>query len=260
MAISVSGRVAIVTGASRGIGRGIAEVLAADGAKVVLVARSAADLGRLERTIAEVGGTAVSHRADVSKRDEMLAMAEACLKRFGRIDILCHNAGIFPTAPVEEVTEAMWDEINAVNLKSTLFAVQACLPAMKAQRYGRIVLTSSVCGLQSGFPGLSAYTATKAGQVGFSRSAAIEFGPHGVTINSVLPGSILTEGLAALGDDYVKEVGRTIPLGRTGDPKEVAHAVQFLASAEAGYITGQTLVVDGGQRLPHTPAMWAMQR
>lgn len=260
MAISVSGRVAIVTGASRGIGRGIAEVLAADGAKVMLVARSESDLGKVERAIAEAGGTAVSHQADVSKRDEMMAMAEACLKRFGRIDILCHNAGIFPTAPVEGVTEAMWDEIHAVNLKSTLFAVQACLPAMKARRYGRIVLTSSVSGLQSGFPGLSAYTAAKAGQVGFSRSAAIELGPYGITINSVLPGSILTEGLAALGDEYVKEVGRTIPIGRAGEPKEVAHAVQFLASAEAGYITGQTLVVDGGQRLPHTPAMWAVLR
>jgi len=260
MAISVSGQVAIVTGASRGIGRAIAEVLAEDGAKVLLVARSEGELAQVERAIAAAGGSAAVHKADVSRRDDMVAMAEACLKRFGRIDILCHNAGIFPTAPVEETTEAMWNQIHDVNLKSTLFAVQACLPAMKAQRYGRIVLTSSVAGMQSGFLGMAAYAATKAGQVGFSRTAAIEFGPHGITINSVLPGSILTEGLAGLGDDYVKEVGRSIPVGRAGDPKEIAHAVQFLASREAGYITGQTLVVDGGQRLPHTPAMWSARR
>lgn len=254
MAISVRDKVAIITGASRGIGRAIAEVLAADGARVLLVARGASELVTLKVSIKADGGTAAICRGDVSRKDDMTAMAATCLERFGRIDILCHNAGIFPTARVEETTEALWDEIHAVNLKSTLFAVQACLPAMKAQRYGRIVLTGSTAGYYSGFPGLAAYTASKAGQIGFSRSAAIEFAPHGIMINSVLPGSVLTDGLAALGEAYVNSVGRGIPIGRVGDPKEIAHAVQFLASAEAGYITGQTLVVDGGQRLPHTPA------
>ena len=254
MAISVQGRVAIVTGASRGIGRAIAEVLAQDGARVMLVARGATDLAKVEASISAAGGEALAHPADVSRGIDMTAMAAACLDRFGRIDILCHNAGIFPIASVEETTEALWDEISATNLKSTLFAVQACLPAMKARRYGRIVLTGSTAGIYSGFPGLAAYTASKAGQIGFSRSAAIEIAPFGITINSVLPGSILTEGLAALGEAYVNAVGRSIPVGRAGDPREIAHAVQFLASAEAGYITGQTLVVDGGQRLPHTPA------
>lgn len=255
MAISVRGKVAIITGASRGIGRAIAEVLAEDGARLLLVARGAADLAKVEAAIRQAGGEVASQRADVSGKDDMAGVAAACLTRYGRIDILCHNAGIFPTAPVEETSEALWDEIHAVNLKSTLFAVQACLPAMRAQRYGRIVLTGSTAGHYSGFPGLAAYTASKAGQIGFSRSAAIELAPFGITINSVLPGSVLTEGLADLGEAYVKEVSRGIPLGRVGEPREIAHAVQFLASTESGYITGQTLVVDGGQRLPHTPAI-----
>ncbi len=254
MAISVQGKVAIITGASRGIGRAIAEIFASDGARVMLVARGAAELEALEASIAAAGGVAAGFRGDVSRRDDMAAMAKACLGRFGRIDILCHNAGIFPTARVEDTTETLWDEIHAINLKSTLFAVQACLPAMKAQHHGRIVLTGSTAGHYAGFPGLAAYTASKAGQIGFSRSAAIEFAPHGITINSVLPGTVLTEGLAALGEAYVSSVGRSIPTGRVGDPKEIAHAVQFLASDESGYITGQTLVVDGGQRLPLTPA------
>ena len=254
MAISVRGKVEIVTGASRGIGRAIAEVLAEDGARLLLVARGAADLATVVAAIKAVGGEVAAHPADVSRKGDMVAMAAACLARFGRIDILCHNAGIFPTAPVEDTTETLWDEIHAINLKSTLFAVQGCLPAMKAQAYGRIVLTGSTAGHYSGVPGFSAYTASKAGQIGFSRSAAIEFAPFGITINSVLPGSVLTDGLADLGEAYVEEVGRSIPIGRAGDPREIAHAVQFLASAEAGYITGQTLVIDGGQRLPHTPA------
>ena len=255
MAISVKDRVAIITGASRGIGRAIAEVMAADGAKLVLVARGEKDLSALEQTLKARGADAMSLSADVSRQSDMENMARVCQSRFGRIDILCHNAGIFPTAVVEETTEEMWDQLLAVNLKSTFFAVRACLPAMKAARYGRIVLTSSVAGLMSGFPTLSAYAATKAGQVGFMRSAAIEFGPSGITINAVLPGSILTDGLEGMGEEYVKAVGDGIPFGRVGMPEEVAHAVQFLASREAGYITGQTLVVDGGQRLPHTPAM-----
>lgn len=255
MAISVRGSVAIITGASRGIGRAIAEVLAADGARLVVVARGKADLEALERNLKASGAEVLAIPADVSQKADMDAMAAACLARYGRIDILCHNAGIFPTALVEDTTEEMWDSLMAINLKSTFLSVRACLKAMKAQRYGRIVLTSSTSGISSGFPTLSAYTATKAGQIGFMRSAAIEFGPFGVTINAVLPGSVLTDGLKGMGDDYVKAVGEGIPIGRVGAPEEMAHAVQFLASREAGYITGQTLVVDGGQRLPHTPAM-----
>jgi len=255
MAISVKDRVAIITGASRGIGRAIAEVLAADGAKVVLVARGRKDLEALERGLKARGADAVAFPADVSRKADMEAVAEACRARFGRIDILCHNAGIFPLATVEKTTEEMWDELSAVNLKSTFLIVRACLATMKAQNYGRIVLTGSTAGYQSGVPMMSAYTATKAGQLGFMRSAAIEFGPHGITINAVLPGTILTDGLVDMGDAYVKAVGESIPIGRAGDPEEVAQAVLFLAAREAGYITGQTLVVDGGQRLPHTPAI-----
>jgi 3-oxoacyl-[acyl-carrier protein] reductase len=252
MADRLNGKVAVVTGSSRGIGKGIAKVFAAEGAKVLIVARDEQAANSVVEEIGKAGGEAAFCRADVSRWADAEAMAQAAVDRFGRLDILVSNAGIFPSARIEAMTEAEWDQVQAVNLKGTFFAVKACFARMKARRYGRIVLTSSITGPVTGFPGWAHYGATKAGMLGFLRSAALEFARHGVTVNAVLPGNIRTEGLADLGAEYIRRMEQAIPVGKLGEPEDVGHAALFLASDEARFITGQTLIVDGGQVLPES--------
>ena len=242
----------IVTGGSKGLGRGIAQVFAREGAKVLVVARQQDAGERTAREIVDAGGTASFFRADVSNWDDVEAMAEAAVDRHGGIDILCSNAGIFPSARVEEMTQVEWDTVNSVNLKGTFFAVKACLPELKKKEEGRILLTSSITGPITGYPGWAHYGATKAGMLGFMRTAAIEFARYNITINAVMPGNIMTEGLDDIGEDYLRRMEQSIPMGKLGDPEDVACAMLFLASHEAKYITGQTLVVDGGQTLPES--------
>jgi 3-oxoacyl-[acyl-carrier protein] reductase len=241
----------IVTGASRGIGRGISQVFAQAGANVALMARGregldavAADLDP-DRTIAIAG--------DVTSRKDLDRTINAARRRFGRLDVFCHNVGIYPETPLEQVTLEEWQTVIDTNLTSTLLAVQACAPAMREQRYGRIVLVSSITGVRVGYPGLSAYSATKAGMLGFMRTAALELAPFGITINGVEPGSVRTEGLVKLGEEAIASMIKHIPIGSLGEPEDVAHTVLFLASDGARFITGQSVVVDGGQTLPEIP-------
>ena len=241
----------IVTGASRGIGRGISQVFAQAGANVVLMARGqegldavAADLDP-DRTIAIAG--------DVTSRKDLDRTINAARHRFGRLDVFCHNVGIYPETPLEQVTLEEWQTVIDTNLTSTLLAVQACAPAMREQRYGRIVLVSSITGVRVGYPGLSAYSATKAGMLGFMRTAALELAPFGITINGVEPGSVRTEGLVKLGEEAIASMIKHIPIGSLGEPEDVAHTALFLASDGARFITGQSVVIDGGQTLPEIP-------
>lgn len=171
---------------------------------------------------------------------------------FGGVDILCANAGIFPAAKLEEMTEGAWDDVFATNLKGMLFSIKAALPHLKKSMAGRIVLTSSITGPLTGYPGWSHYGATKAGMLGFMRTAAIELARFKITINAVLPGNVLTAGISELGQTYIDTMAASIPLKRLGTVEEIGHAVAFLASEEAGFITGQTIVVDGGQTLPES--------
>ena len=189
---------------------------------------------------------------DVTSLDDMQRLAEAAASTHGGIDILCANAGIYPQARIEDLSADDWDRVVATNLKGAFLAVKACLPYLKKSDQGRIVLTSSITGPITGFPGWSHYGATKAGQLGFMRTACIELAKHGITINAILPGNILTESLAALGPDYQRSMAASIPLSRLGTVEDVCYAALFLASKEAGYITGQTIVVDGGQILPES--------
>ena len=242
----------IVTGGSKGLGRGIAQVFAREGAKVLVVARQQDAGEQTAKGIVDAGGTASFFRADVSNWGDVEAMAEATVDRHGGIDILCSNAGIFPSARVEEMTQVEWDTVNSVNLKGTFLAVKACLPELKKKKEGRILLTSSITGPITGYPGWAHYGATKAGMLGFMRTAAIEFARYHITINAVMPGNIMTEGLDDIGEDYLRRMEQSIPMGKLGDPEDVAYAMLFLASHEAKYITGQTLVVDGGQTLPES--------
>ena len=154
--------------------------------------------------------------------------------------MLCANAGIFPAAKLEDMASADWDEVMSTNLKGTFHAVRACVPYLKKSDQARIVITSSITGPVTGFPGWTHYGASKSGQLGFMRTAAIELAKYGITVNAVMPGNIITEGLAGLGADYHRTMAASIPLKRLGTVEDIGHAAAFLASKEAGYITGQT--------------------
>jgi len=249
---SLSGRSVIVTGASKGIGKGIARVFASKGAKVLLAAR---DLPQAEATAAGIrsaGGIASAVAADVSSPEDCARMAATAMERHGGIDIVCCNAGIFPAARLGEMSASDWDQVLDINLKGTFLTVSACLTGLRARGKGRIIVTSSITGPITGYPGWSHYAASKAGQLGFVRTAAIELAPHNITVNAVLPGNILTEGVEALGPEYIARMTAAIPQRRLGSVDDVAYAALFLASDEAGFISGQTIVVDGGQVLPES--------
>lgn len=260
MFTAFDGHAVIVTGASKGIGLGIARVFARSGADVLIVGRSPGPLEAAARGLEEdvaaagAGGRVLALSADVTSRGDCARMAAAALEAFGRLDVLCANAGIFPGAPLATMTEEQIDEVFAVNVKGTMFAVQACLPALEGSGRGRVVLTSSITGPITGYPGWSHYGASKAAQLGYLRTAAIELAPRGVTINAVLPGNIATEGLAEMGEDYRLGMEAVIPQHRLGVVEDIGYAALYFASPQAGYVTGQTLVVDGGQVLPESPA------
>ncbi len=252
MFASLTGRSVVVTGASKGIGKGIARVFAKAGAKVLVVSRN---LDEAEATADELrrdGGIAKGFAADVTDLNDLSVMAEAANAHHGGLDVLCTNAGIFPQAKIEEMSGDEWDHVMATNLKGTFLSIKACLPRLKQSDQPRIVITSSITGPVTGFPGWTHYGASKAGQLGFMRTACIELAKYGITVNAVLPGNILTEGLIALGPDYERQMAASIPLKKLGTVDDIGNAALFLASKEAGYITGQTIIVDGGQIIPES--------
>ncbi len=242
-------QVVIVTGASRGIGKAIAQQFAKEGAKLVLIGRDETSLKKAEETLSS---EALSIQADVSSPEDMERMIQETLANYGKIDVLCHNAGIYPFARLENMTLEQWDEVIGVNLTGTFLAVKACIPFMKSQGYGKIVITSSISGPQTALPGYSHYTASKGGIAGFVKTAAVELAKYRININAVEPGNIQTESFDGLGQEHIDNMVRAIPMGRLGTPEEVANAILFLASKEASYITGQSLIVDGGQTLPES--------
>ena len=250
----IAGRVAVVTGGSRGIGKGIARTLARHGVRVLIASRGEDAAREVVDEIRSAGGTAEWVIADVSVPDDAPRIAEAALEHFGAIDILCSNAGIFPPKSLRELTAAEIDEVFNVNLRGTMLVVKACVPALERSRHGRVILTSSITGPVTGYPGWSHYGASKAGQLGFMRTVAMEVAGAGITVNAVLPGNIKTEGLADLGEEYERTMAAAIPLKRLGTVDDVANTVLFLASDEAAYLTGVAIVVDGGQILPESLA------
>ena len=244
---SLQGQTALVTGGAKGIGKGIATVLRRAGAEVII-----ADIDREhgEATAAVLGGH--YQPLDVRAQDSCRAAIAAAVARFGALDILCSNTGIFPQKTLAEMNEADWDETHGINLKGTFFMVQAAAEAMRPRGYGRIVITSSITGPVTGFPGWSHYGASKAGQLGFMRSAALEYARFGITVNAVMPGNVLSEGLKAQGETYLAQMRAAIPTHTLGTPEDIGYAACFLASREAAYITGQTIIIDGGQILPES--------
>lgn len=252
MLTSLAGRTVIVTGASKGIGKGIAQVFARGGAKVAVVSRNLGEAEATAATLTGSGGTAKGFAADVSLQEDVEALATAVAAEFGGIDILCSNAGIFPQAKIEDLSVEEWDHVMATNLKGTFLSIKGCLPHLKKSNQGRVVITSSITGPVTGFPGWTHYGASKAGQLGFMRTACIELAKYGITVNAVLPGNVLTEGLIDLGEDYCKSMAASVPLKKLGTVEDIGYAALFLASKEAAYITGQTIIVDGGQILPES--------
>ena len=253
MTITIEGKVALVTGAGRGIGKGIAEVFGRSGAKVLVSNRSEASAIEVAEAIRAAGGEASHIACDVSKEADLKAAIAAAVDRYGRLDILAHNAGIYPISAIENMPEALWDEVLDTNLKGTFFATKAAFEVMKKQGSGRIVITSSITGPRTGIAGLAHYAASKGGINGFIKVAAIEFARHGVTVNAIEPGTIATEGIVALGEEYLKQAAAGLPINRLGALDECGYAALFLASDQSAYITGQTIVVDGGQILPESP-------
>lgn len=249
MSQSLKNRVVVVTGGSKGIGLGIAQVFADAGAKVAVMARHA---DQARSAAALIGHGAIGVAGDVTAGDSLRAAYAQIAAQFGGIDVLCANAGIFPLARLEDMTEAEWDETNDTNLKGTFLSVQAAIPYLKASDQGRIVLTSSITGPVTGFSGWTHYGASKAGQLGFMRTACLELAKYGITINAVLPGNIITDTFLQMGADHQAAMVAAVPLKRLGTVADIGYAALYFASREAGYVTGQTITVDGGQILPES--------
>lgn len=242
-------RVALVTGGSRGIGRAIALRLAADGhAVAVNYAANRAAAEEVVETITANGGTAITVRADVGDTDAVTAMFETVEEHLGRVEVLVNNAGITRDDLLLRMGPEAWDQVIQTNLRSVYLCSRAAMRGMLRSRWGRIISVSSVSGI-SGNPGQANYAASKAGIIGFSKSIAREIGSRNITVNVVAPGFIETDMTKGLGTEIAEEVTRRVAVGRLGRPEEIAAAVGYLASDDAAYVTGQTLVVDGGLAL-----------
>ena len=246
MSLRLKGQVALIIGAARGIGAAIAERFCEEGAYIVIADRLA-EAGR--ETARRLDGRFVE--IDVAQvAGNEAAVAEA-VSAYGGLDILVQNAGIYPWTLIENITPEEWDRVLAVNLKGTFLSARAALPAMKARGGGRMVFTSSITGPRVSSPGHGHYSASKGGINGFIKAAALEFSGYNITVNGIEPGNILTDALAEHRPAaFIAMMQDAVPLGRLGTPRDVANAALFLASDDASYITGTTIIVDGGQTLP----------
>jgi 3-oxoacyl-[acyl-carrier protein] reductase len=241
----VEGRVALVTGASQGIGRACALLLANSRAKVALCARNQEKLDQLANEINDTGGEAAAFKLDVSSEDEIKAVVKAVVAKFGKLDILVNNAGITRDQLVMRMKRADWDDVINTNLTAPFLLIQAVISSMLKQRWGRIINITSIFG-QIGQVGQANYSSSKAGLIGLTMSVAREVGSRNITVNAVAPGFIETAMTEVLSAELKENILKNIPLGRSGSDMDVANAVKFLASEEAGYVTGHVLNVNGG--------------
>ena len=254
MGTRLAGKVAIVTGSGQGIGRAIAIAFAREGAVVVIATRTAAHGEETFRLIEAEGGKAIFRQVDIADHDATRAMVDEAAAACGRLDIMVHNAAAFGRRSIEEMDHETLDRLFNVNVKACFTLTQASLPHMRRQGAGRIIVTSSVTGPKVSMPGSGAYATSKAAVTGFIHTAAIELAADNITVNAIEPGYIDTPGLSGLKARFGAErISHFIPAKRLGRPEEIAGPMVFLASDEASYITGETIVVDGGARLPESP-------
>ena len=249
--LGLTGRVAIVTGGSRGIGAAVVELLASCGAHIVVNYLRDEDAADATVNLAQsLGVRAMAIQADVAQLDEAERLVQETVEHFGRVDFLICNAGIWEGAPVEALSEKLWDRTLDINLKGTWAVCRAAVPLMKRQRFGRIVIVSSTAG-QRGEANVSNYAASKGGQIAFTKSLAPELGPFGINVNSVAPGWVETEMTADVFADAEQResIAKGIPLGRAATPEEIAGPIVFLCSEWANHITGEVLNVNGGSVL-----------
>lgn len=246
-----SGQVCVVTGAGQGIGKAIAGVFAAHEAEVVIADLAVESGLSAAEEIRSAKGRAHFFEIDVSDERRVVALVDDVYGRFGRIDVVVHNAAYFPLTAFEDIDDGILARTLSVNLKAAFWLTQAALPCFKRQGKGRVLVTSSVTGARVAYPGLAHYAASKAGINGFIRAAALELAKYNVTVNGVEPGMIETSAADNLGDRaHAEKLASRIPMKRLGSPKDIAFAMAFLASDAASYVTGQTLIVDGGALLP----------
>lgn len=245
----------IVTGAGRGIGRAIAMLFADHGASVIVATRTAHHGHAVVNEIQQLGGRAHLVSTELGSEAEVNRIVSECLALTGSLDVIVHNAAFIPNSPIEQLTDADVEKCFTINVKAGIWFAKASIPAMRARGGGRLLYTSSVTA-QRAYRGCSAYSASKAALNGFIRAAALELGPHQITVNGVEPGIIRTDALEKhrLTPEDIEDIESYIPLGRFGEPIDVAQAMLFLASDAARYITGHTIVVDGGTILPENGA------
>jgi NAD(P)-dependent dehydrogenase (short-subunit alcohol dehydrogenase family) len=247
MMFDLKGKIAIVTGSGRGIGAAIAKTLAKAGAKVVVTSRHEGEFGTVVEEIKKAGGEAWGTACDVSKEGDVRALIEKAVKRYGGLDIMVNNAGVFEQKPVEEMDAALWKKVQGPDLDGVFFCTRYASLEMKKRKWGRIINLSSVAGIR-GSEGSAAYCAAKFGVRGITKSSAMDLAGSGITVNAICPGLIDTAMTKMFTTDkkVLAEMLQPVPAGRVGVPEDIAYAALYLASEEAGYVTGTEIVVDGG--------------
>jgi 3-oxoacyl-[acyl-carrier protein] reductase len=249
-------KVVLITGAGRGIGEAIAKLFAEEGAFVVVNARTEAHVQHVVTDILNSNGKAHGIVADISSQENVNKLIQETVAHFGGIDILVHNAAIFPFQTLDVMEDQDWCQVIETNLTSAFRLTKACLPHIKKRGQGRVLFTSSITGNRTGVVGLAHYGASKSGINGFIRAIAMELAPYGITVNGVEPGLVLTDGVLEMTSQEERDaMAHFVPLKRWGTPTDVAQAMLFLASDAANYITGQTIIIDGGALLPENGAL-----
>jgi 3-oxoacyl-[acyl-carrier protein] reductase len=251
--MTFQGKTVAITGAAGGIGTGLCRQFGRAGANVALMDLDKAALDRTCEALRAEGIAAQEFVTDVADLDSVRRAVAGIAQAFGSLDVMCCNAAIFPISDIEDTLPEVWDRCMAVNTRGAFFCVQAALPHLRKSGAGRVVLTSSITGAVTGIPSFAHYAASKAALLGFMRGAVIELARDGITVNAVLPGVVETEALKLLGEDFATSARAIIPVHRLGQPEDIANAAMFFASPASGFVTGQSLIVDGGQVVPETP-------